>query len=342
MGALVSIIVLNWNGGQHVRSCLDSLLLQDYDSLEIIVADNGSVDGSVEAIKEHYPGVRLIENKANLGYAAGNNAGIRQSHGDYVVILNNDAEMEADCISRMMRALDKDRRYGACASRIYLKFEQDLLDAAGIVVCPDGLSIGRGRLEKGESYACEEEVFFGSGCCIMCRREMLEDVKLGNDYFDEGFFMYADDTDLGWRAALRGWKCVYAPDAKVYHMHSASAESYSPLKAFFVERNRIWLQVKYFPVSTILYGQLFTGLRYLFQAYGAFTGRGAAGAFSKEHSRGDLIKVLFRVWAAALRGLPAVWKKRRIIGKRRVITAREIRTLLKTHGIGARKIALKG
>ena len=130
----------------------------------------------------------------------------------------------------MRRTVDKEED-GACASRIYLKFERDLLDAAGIVVCPDGLSIGRGRLERGERYNREEEVFFGSGCCLMARREMLEDVKVGDEYFDESFFMYADDTDLGWRAALRGWKSIYAPDALVYHLHSASSESYSPLKS---------------------------------------------------------------------------------------------------------------
>jgi GT2 family glycosyltransferase len=292
-------------------------------------------------IRARYPEVRLVENHANLGFAAGNNVGIRLSRGDYVVILNNDAELDAGAIGAMRRAIDKDRRYGACASRIYLKFEEDLLDAAGIVVCPDGLSIGRGRLEKGERYDREEEVFFGSGCCLMAKREMLEDVKMGDEYFDEGFFMYADDTDLGWRAALRGWKTVYAPDARVYHLHSASSDSYSPLKAFLVERNRIWLQVKYFPFPMIWRGQIFTALRYFFQAYGAFAGRGASGAFSKEHSRGELVKVLFKVWGSALRGLPAVRKKRKIIRKRRTIGPKEISALVRTYGIRARDIAFK-
>jgi GT2 family glycosyltransferase len=286
--------------------------------------------------------VQLIENHANLGFAAGNNVGIRLSRGDYVVILNNDAELDAHAISAMQRAIDKDRGYGACASRIYLKFEQDLLDAAGIVVCPDGLSIGRGRLERGERCSREEEVFFGSGCCLMARREMLEDVRMGDEYFDESFFMYADDTDLGWRAALRGWRSIYAPDALVYHLHSASSGSHSPLKAFLVERNRIWVQLTYFPLLTILRGQLFTVSRYLFQAYAALTGKGAAGAFSKAHSRGELVGVLFRVWGSALRGLPAVLEKRKLIQKRRTIGPKEISALVKKYGISASEIALKG
>ncbi len=342
MGPLVSVIILNWNGGVHVQSCLDSCTIQDYDNIEVIVVDNGSEDGSVEMIRGRYPGVRLIENHANLGFAAGNNVGIRASRGEYVVILNNDAELDAHAVGAMRRAIDKDRRYGACASRIYLKFERDLLDAAGIVVCPDGLSIGRGRLERGERYSREEEVFFGSGCCLMARREMLEDVKTGDDYFDESFFMYADDTDLGWRAALRGWKTVYAPDALVYHLHSASSESYSPLKAFLVERNRIWVQLAYFPLPTILRGQLFTIVRYLFQAYGAFTGKGASGGFTKSYSRTALVKVLFRVWASALRGLPGILVKRRGVQKGRRIGRGEMRDVFRLYGIGAREIGLKG
>ncbi len=340
MGDLVSVVVLNWNGRDYVLPCLDSLCAQDYPNLEIIVVDNGSSDGSVDLIKRRYPQIGVIENGANLGFAAGNNVGIRAAAGDCVVILNPDTELAAGAVSAMRRAIGKDRRYGACASKILLKFEPDLLDAAGIVVCPDGLSIGRGRLEAGARYDAEEEVFFGSGCCVMCRREMLEDIKVGDDYFDESFFMYADDTDLGWRASLRGWRCIYAPDALVYHLHSASSEGYSPLKAFLVERNRIWLQAKYFPFLTICRGQVFTALRYFFQAYGALAGRGAPGAFSKEHSRGELAAILLKAWASGLAGLPAVWKKRRVIQERRKIGRREISGLLKKYGVGAREIAL--
>jgi hypothetical protein len=342
MGGLVSVVVLNWNGRDYVLPCLDSLCAQDYPDLEIIVVDNGSTDGSVDLIKGRYPQIAVIENGANLGFAAGNNVGIRRASGDCVVILNPDTEPAAGAVSAMRRAIEKDRRYGACASKILLKFEPDLLDAAGIVVCPDGLSIGRGRLEAGARYGREEEVFFGSGCCVMCRREMLEDIKVGDDYFDESFFMYADDTDLGWRASLRGWRCIYAPDALVYHLHSASSEGYSPIKAFLVERNRIWLQVKYFPLMTICRGQVFTALRYFFQAYGAFAGRGAPGEFSKERSKGELAAILLRAWASALAGLPAALKKRRVIQKRRKISPGEISGLLRKYGVGAREIALKG
>lgn len=341
MNELISVIIVNWNGERYLHECLESVLAQNYQPLEIIVVDNGSGDRSVQIIRTDYPQVNVIEPGKNLGFAAGNNVGIRRAKGRYIVLLNNDAEMEGPCVSEMMRAINGNERYGACATRIRLKFEQGLLDAAGIVVCADGLSIGRGRLEPAERYNREEEVFFASGCCMMCRREMLEDVRIGEDYFDESFFMYADDTDLGWRAWLQGWKTIYAPDAVVHHLHSASSDNYSPLKAFLVERNRIWVQLTYFPLPTILRGVLFTAARYMFQAYGAFTGRGASGGFATSYSKTTLVRVLIEVWVGALRGLPSVWKKRRVVQKRRRIGRGEIGEALRLYGIKAREIGLK-
>ena len=341
MDELVSVVILNFNGKDWIERCLESVLAQDYAHLEVIVVDNGSVDGSPALVRERYKEAVLVENGRNLGYAAANNIGIRYAQGDYIVIMNNDTELESKCIAIMKAAIDKDPRYGACASKIYLESEDDLLDAAGIVVFRDGLSIGRGRLERGDFYDREEEVFFASGCCLMARKSMLEDVKMGNEYFDEDFFMYADDTDLGWRARLRGWKTIYTPRARLYHAHSAAAGSYSALKAFHVERNRIWVAVKYFPLSLLAYGQLFTFPRYFLQAYGALTGKGASGAFTTEHSRIELLCVLGKVYVAAIKGLPKMLAKRKEIQKRRLISYHDIHTLMTLYGIGVREMALK-
>jgi len=242
----------------------------------------------------------------------------------------------------LKRAIDKDPSYGASASKIYLESEDDVLDAAGIVVFRDGLSIGRGRLERADFYNREEEVFFASGCCLMARKSMLEDVKVGNEYFDEDFFMYADDTDLGWRARLRGWKTIYTPQAKLSHAHSAAAGTYSALKAFHVERNRIWITIKYFPLDLLIYSQLYTLQRYFFQAYGAVTGKGASGAFAREHSKIELLWILGKVYAAVVKGLPKMLAKRKEIQKRRLISSRDMQTLMTLYGISARDIALKG
>jgi GT2 family glycosyltransferase len=342
MDELVSVVILNFNGKAYVERCVESVLAQDYAHLQIIVVDNGSVDGSPALIREKYRQVLLVENGRNLGYAAANNIGIRYAQGDYIVIMNPDTDLESKCIAMMKIAIDKDPKYGACASKIYLESGDDLLDAAGIIVFRDGLSIGRGRLERGDFYDREEEVFFASGCCFMARKAMLEDIKLGNEYFDEDFFMYADDTDLGWRARLRGWKTIYTPQAKLYHAHSAASGTYSVLKAFHVERNRIWIAVKYFPLDLLAYSQPYTLLRYFFQAYGALTGKGASGAFAKEHSRIELLWVLGKVYAAAVKGLPKMLAKRQEIQKRRLISSHDIQTLMTLYGIGVKEIALKG
>ena len=342
MDELLSVVILNWNGKAFIRACLDSVLAQDYPRVETIVVDNGSEDGSREIIRDEYCAVTLIETGKNLGFGGGNNIGIARARGVHILILNNDAELEPGCLREMKRVLDEDPRLGSCASKIYVIDPPGALDAAGITVFPDGLSIGRGRLESGDGYDREEEVFFASGCCALYRKEMLEDIRVSGEYYDEDFFAYADDTDLGWRARTRGWRCRYTPFARVRHLHSASSGSYSLLKAYLVERNRLWLLVKDFPLPLILYGQLFTLLRYGYQAYGAFSGRGASGEFSKEHSKGQLAAILLKAYKDGLKGLPRMLRKRKVIQGRRSVTTGEMFRILKEYGIRTRDISLKG
>jgi GT2 family glycosyltransferase len=166
---------------------------------------------------------------------------------------------------------------------------------------------------------------------------MLEDIGL----YDEDFFAYADETDMGWRAQLAGWECIYNPKAIVYHFHSASSGTYSPMKAFLVERNRIWVSVKNFPFLLLLFGQLFTFWRYLLQAYGALTGKGAAGRFTSDFSRVELVKILVRVYLSLWKQLPLMLRKRRIIQRNKRISNLEIYKLVKRFGISAKEIALR-
>ena len=334
---LISVVVLNWNGYPFVEQCLTSLMAQTYTPLEIIIVDNASTDGSVELVKKKFPSVSVIMNERNLGFAGGNNVGIRASRGRYVMVLNNDTRVEETCIETLKETIEKNERYGACASKIVLEFERNLIDSAGIVVGLDGLSIGRGRLEAADRYDKEAEVFFASGCACLFRRELLEDIGL----YDEDFFAYAEDTDMGWRARLAGWKCIYSPKALVYHLHSASSGTYSPLKAFLVERNRIWVAIKNFPLPLLLYGQGFTLWRYLYQAYGAFTGRGAAGRFTADFTKGELAKILMKVYLSLWKSLRSLLMKRKEIQRKRRISNREVYRVLRQFGISAREIALR-
>lgn len=334
---LISVVVLNWNGYQVLEGCLRSLNDQTYQPLEIIVVDNASTDGSVDFLRQKFQDINLFINEKNLGFGAGNNIGILASHGKYIMILNNDTRVDPKCVEELKRSIEKDDRYGVCASKILLECKPDIIDGVGIVVCPDGLSFGRGRLEKKDRYDEEEEIFFASDCACLYRREMLEDIGL----YDEDFFAYADETDMGWRARLAGWKCIYSPKAIVYHLHSVSSGGrYSSFKAFLVERNRIWVALKNFPISLIMLGQFYTLWRYMYQAYGALRGKGAAGRFTSDFSKAELIKILLNAYLSAFKQVPLMLKKRKVIQKKKRITNREVYQLVKQYGISAREIAL--
>jgi len=334
---LISVIVLNWNGIYFLERCLGSLMAQTYSPLEMIVVDNASTDGSRGFVEKRFPRVRIIANERNLGFGGGNNVGIRAAQGKYIMVLNNDTHVEAKCIEALKCSIEKNERYGACASKILLTNKENVIDAAGIIVGWDGLSIGRGRLEPGGRYDEEAEVFFASGCACLYRKEMLDDIGL----YDDDFFAYAEDTDLGWRAQLAGWKCIYSPRAIVYHVHSASSGTYSHLKAYLVERNRIWVAIKNFPLPLLVLGQGYTLCRYFWQAYGAFTGQGAAGRFTSDFKKMELVNILIRVYLSLWKSLPPLFKKRRAIQKKKRLRNREIYQLCRKYGISAKEIALK-
>ncbi len=336
----VSVIVLNYNGKHHLKECIDSILNQTYRNYEIIVIDNGSNDGSVEFLNEMYKDkIYLIQNRTNLGFAEGNNIGIASSSGNYIALLNNDAVADFKWLEELVLAIeDSDETYGMWASKILFYDNKKIIDTVGHLIYPDGLNRGRGKgeLDSGQ-YNIKEEVFFPSGCAAIYSKKMLD--IIGG--FDNDFFAYGDDTDIGLKARLAGWKCLYVPTAVVYHKSSATAGIYSPLKAYLVERNRIWILVKYFPFFVIFFSIFYTALRYILQAYGALTGKGAAGRFVEGSSRMGLLKVLLRAYCDALAKFPLMLRKRKGFRKHIKTQRGEFYTWLKRFRIGAREISLR-
>lgn len=335
----VSVVIVNWNGREHLPTCIDSLLRQTLPGCEIVVVDNGSRDGSLELLHERYgERVRVVELPENLGFAGGVNRGLQVARGRYLLALNNDTEVDAHCLERLVEAADRHPECGSFAPKILSFTDRSVIDNVGHLLYADGLSRGRGRLEIDHGqYDREEEILLGSGCAVLLRRAMLADAGL----FDEDFFAYCDDCDLGLRARLLGWTCLSVPGAVVYHKYSGSAGEYSPLKAFLVERNRAWVAVKCLPWPLLLLSPLFTLLRLGAQAYGALTGTGAAGRFTSTHSATELAGILFRAFLAASRGLPAALARRRAIQSRRRVSAFEPLRWLRRHGMGVREVALK-
>ncbi len=336
---IVSVVVVNWNGKHLLGECLGSLASQDVKDIEIILVDNGSQDGSADFVRGRYPDVRVVRLPENVGFAGGNNAGIRVASGKYVALLNNDTKADTGWLSNLLLTAETSvSSVGMWACKILSYANPDVIDNIGLLLYPDGLGRGKGRLEteRGQ-YDSAGEALFPSGCAGLYRKEMLDEIGL----FDEEFFAYADDVDLGLRGRLAGWGCVYVPAAKVYHKYSSSSSAYSPLKAFLVERNRIWVLLKYYPIELILISPLFTLLRLATHLFGALTGKGASGRFSSQHSVLKAIAVLIKAWCAALMALPGIFRQRKAFAPLRRINRIDLYRLFCRFRMSVSEVALK-
>src|SRR5262245_57532681 len=333
---LVSVIVVNWNGLEYVPECIESVLRQRYGNTELIVVDNGSTDGSLEWLRTRRS-IGLVELERNTGFAGGVNAGVRSSRGALVALLNSDAVAEPDWLQNLV-AETSNPAVGMVASKILFYDRRDVIDKAGHLLYPDGLNRGRGagETDRGQ-FDLADESLFPDGCAALYRRSMLDDVGL----FDEQFFAYGDDADLGMRARWRGWLGRYAPAARVYHRHSSSLGKYSPRKAFLVERNRVWLALKLFPMPLLMLTPFLTFWRFCWHARSIVSQRGLAGGVAREHSAARLFWSLVRAYASAAAGLPRILRKRRQVFATRKLSNRDFYRLLRRFHIPARELALR-
>jgi GT2 family glycosyltransferase len=171
----------------------------------------------------------------------------------------------------------------------------------------------------------------------MYRKILFDEIGL----FDEDFFAYGDDTDIGIRARMAGWTCLYVPKAILYHKGSGSTGQYSPFKAFYVERNRFWITVKYFPLPLLFLSVFFTFYRFILQAYGALSHKGAAGKFTEIYSPYRLVGILLKAYGSGFRYLPRMWRKRKMLKPLKKVTNGEIFSWFKRFGITGREISFR-
>jgi len=335
---VISLIVVNWNGKHFLKECFESIKKQTFKEFEVIFVDNGSTDGSSEWVAEHYGDfVTIVQNEQNRGFAEGNNQGILRARGRYMVLINNDTVLKDDFLEELMKPAVNNSDVGMCASKILFYDNPSVIDATGQLLYWDGLNRQKGHFEVDNGkYNVDCEILFPPGCGSLYKKEMLEEIGL----FDEDFFAYGEDTDLGLRARIAGWKCVYVHRAVIYHKRSGSTGEYSAFKAFHVERNRLWVAVKIFPLWLLLLNPFFTIYRLLFQAYGIFVGRGAAGQFADKNSPWRLIGIFLRAYTSAIFYLPRMMKKRRLIQRKRKTANLKILPWFRQHGISAKDIAL--
>ena len=338
MTPAVSVIVANLNRRDLLGRCLESLWKQTFSDFEVIVVENGSTDGSLEFLQTvREPRLHIVALPSNRGFAGGCNAGIAQAEGRYIATLNNDAEADPHWLEELVTGIESGPAIGMCASKILFYGDRKRIDKAGHLIYPDGLNHGRGSGEADHGqFDRREEVLFPDAAAALYRRAMLDVIGL----FDEHFFAYGDDADLGLRGRLAGWNCLYIPTAIVYHVHSATAGEFSPMKAFLIERNRIWVAVKTFPLPLLLLSPFFTAIRFAYHAYGSLFMVGSSGQYAAGSSRARLALMILKAYWSGLKLLPEMWRSRRSIRRFARLTNRDFAALIHRHRITLRALTL--
>jgi GT2 family glycosyltransferase len=328
--APITAIVVNWNRGEMLRESLLSLGNQvDGEGrplpLAVVVVDNGSTDGSQSLVRSEFPGVLLLENEKNLGYCAANNQGIRAAKSELIALLNNDAVADPNWIQQLQAAFDTSPDIGMAASKIVTWDDRSRIDKTGHLIFPDGQNRGRGTGEKDcGQYDMVEEVLWPDGCAAMYRKSMLD--RIGE--FDEDLFAYGDDAELGLRARIAGWRCLYMPLAVVRHRRGSTMGQGNPERIRLIERNRILLAVKLFPWSLLLLNPLFFAVRMAAGIFAATAGKGDLAAFPGMHGKLRVAWALLRGQWQALRMAPRTLRKRSAIDRMAVLSMAGRRKLI--------------
>ena len=250
---LVSVIVLNYNAGELLLNCIESIKKSAYKNLEIIVVDNISTDKSQEICKEKYPNIKLIQNDENFGYCEGNNIGIREAEGDYIIILNPDTIVESNWIEELISAYNKFGE-GLYQPKHLSLNEKTVYMSAGNMLNIFGFGYAREKGNKDENQFNKiEEIGYASGTCLFTSSAVLKKVGL----FDPFIFLYHDDLDLGWRASQLGIKSYYVPTSLIYHAESYSLK-WNAEKFYWLERNRKYCILTHYSKQT--YSKIFPTL----------------------------------------------------------------------------------
>jgi hypothetical protein len=308
--AEISIIVVNWNGERFLKDCLEAIFRQTYHTYDVILVDNGSTDSSVSYVRSHFSQVKLVCLGTNTGFTGGNLEGLKLARGEYVALLNNDARVDSQWLENLLQPMLGDEHIGVCASKLLLD-RTSLINSAGIGLTTAGVGFDRGYGEDSSAYGSPEQVFGACAAAALYRRAMLDEIG----FFDDDFFLYNEDVDLSFRAQLAGWKCLYVPDAIVYHQLNATAGRLSDIHVYHHSRNLEFVWIKNMPAALML---AFAHHK-LVQEFGAFSylclRHGKWGPF-------------FRAKRDALKMLPKMLKKRHEIQRRQKVSNDYIKGML--------------
>lgn len=272
----VSVVVPNYNGIAFVENCFRALLM-DAPEAELLLVDNGSTDGSREWVQEHYPQVKVVALAQNYGFPRAVNEGIKAAGNPYVILLNNDTEVVPGFTDALVSALEKDPKAFSASAKLIQLHDKTRIDDAGNFYCALGWAFARGKGKPVEKYEQPEEIFAACAGAAIYRKGLLETIG----YFDEAHFAYLEDIDIGYRAKLHGYRNLYEPAARVYHVGSGTSGSrYNKFKVSLSSRNSVYLVYKNMPALQILLNLPFLlvgfGLKFLF-----FLAKGFGGVYVK-------------------------------------------------------------
>ncbi len=308
---LVSVIVVNWNRKHLSERVLRLLQQQTFQDFETVFIDNGSTDGSVEYLRPLFPGVRMYPLPRNSGFAVANNIGVKHAVSPWVVLLNNDAFPDPSWLENLLIAAQRYPKFAFFGSRLVQAGKRDLLDGFGDVYHISGLAWRQGyNMPVAVAPTTPREIFSPTAAAALYSRAAWMDVG----GFDDNFFMYHEDVDLGFRLRLRGFRCLYVPDAVVYHQGSASTGVKSDFAIYHGHRNLVWTFVKNMP------GKLFW--KYL-PAHLIANIFFVAFYTLKRHPR-----AIIRAKRDALLGMQRVWQQRQAVQKERLVSEESIDRVL--------------
>ncbi|MBI5930073.1 MAG: glycosyltransferase family 2 protein [Chloroflexi bacterium] len=308
----LSIIIPNWNGKHHLETCLPSLVAQTHSDIEVIIADNASTDGTQAFVGEHFPQFLIEQLPENRGFTGACNAGMRVATGEFIALLNNDTEVDPNWAAQVIAALGRHPEAGFVASKMLLFDQRDTFHTTGDFYRVDGQPGNRGVWQQDTGqYETEEYVFSACGGSSVYRRSMLEKIGL----LDDDFFFSLEDVDLAWRAQLQGYRCIYAPQAIVYHKLSASGGGATA--SFHDGRNTLYVLIKNYPTA-------------LWRRYGWVVLRNQSKiAWSALRAwRGAAARAKLRGMLAGILTLPRMLPKRRAIQQSRCVSIEYLESVL--------------
>ena len=329
----ISVVIPNFNRRAQLQRCLASVVTQA-SATQVVVVDNGSTDGSVEAAS-CFPGVTVLRNLSNEGFARAVNQGIAQCTGQFIALLNNDAVAHPEWLEQMLCGMS-DPGIGMVAAKILVAANPHLIDKAGHLIYPDGQNRGRGSGQPDHGqYDQAEEVLWPDGCAALYRHSMLDEIG----GFDETFFAYGEDAELGLRARIAGWRCMYSPRAVVWHERASTLGLLSSRRVTLIERNRLLLAVRHFPLRLLLLNPFYYVARLVAGAAAAARGQGEAGLFSGARGKLRLMCALLRGDAEGLFLVPVMLWKRAFGKAPRRLNAAQIVALVHRNRISLRALS---